>query len=233
MEDKKKAFEILCDEVQKCRVCRNVMFSPNLSESNCFIHNENTKKEKYVNLWNLWQGSLDAEIMVIGQDYGVSEGEFVTDKSLERLFNDAFQIDTTKPDERLFFTNIANCYRKNKSTGSFNKGCLSVCAYKYIGRLIKIISPKIIIALGQETFNALAFCDKAKLACVNPTKENEKDTFVNIINHRYSLVLDNGQSISVFPVYHPGALGKRNRNFDLQLKDWKKISKFYEENRYE
>ncbi len=233
MKKKENLFADLCKEVQKCTVCKNVMFSPHFEESNCLVHVEKKEKEECVNLWNHWQGSLNAKIMVIGQDYGVSKGEFVTDKSLVSLFKDSFGIDITKRDERLFFTNIANCYRKSKSTGSFNKGCLAVCSNKYIGRLIRIISPKIIIVLGQETFNALAFCDKAKLVCENPAKENEKDSFAGVINHKYKLVFDDGHAISVFPVYHPGALGKRNRKSDSQLKDWKKISNFYEENRYE
>lgn len=230
MQDKKILFSDLCKDVRKCTACKNVMFSPNFEESNCLVHVENNGKEECVNLWNCWQGSLDAKIMVIGQDYGVANGEFETDRFLAKLFKESFGIDINKKDERLFFTNIANCYRKSKSTGSFNKGCLAICSSKFIGRLIKIIFPKIIIVLGQETFNALAFCENAKLVCKNPAKENEKNSFVDIISHEYELVFDDGQAISVFPVFHPGALGKRNRNIDLQLEDWKKINKFYEEN---
>ena len=232
MQDKKISFLDLCNDVKNCTVCKNVMFSPHLEGSNCFVHATSDEKDECVNFWNHWQGSLDAEIMVIGQDYGIANGEFVTDKSLVKLFKYSFEFNINEKDDRLFFTNIANCYRKNKSTGSLNKGCLAICSNKFIGRLIRIISPKIIIVLGQETFNALSFCDNANLICKNPTNENEKDSFADIINHKYELVLDNKQTISVFPVYHPGALGKRNRSYKLQLNDWKKISDFYKENRY-
>lgn len=92
-----------------------------------------------------------------------------------------------------------------------------------MSRLIGIVKPKIIIVLGQSTFEALACCDKAKLICNNPVENNIGDRFKNIIGFDYSLQFEDGSQIAVFPVYHPGANGIRNRSEQEQLQDWERV----------
>lgn len=226
--DKKEADYIdLCEDVRKCKICQDIKFTPHIEKSNCFIKDRKPNDEVYVNRWNLLQNSLEAEIMVIGQDYGsCEENSFVTDDTLKNLFADVFGIDIEKKNAQLFFTNIANCYRKYKSTGSINKGCLSLCANKFMSRLINIVSPRVVIVLGQDTFNALAFCDKAKLICKNPISKNVNNNFATVIKFDYSLLLEDEKEITVFPVYHPGANGRMNRTYEQQLEDWKRIFDF-------
>ncbi len=231
--DKKTAdYLSLCDEVKNCTICRDIAFTPHIKNSDGFIHDTNVSDDEYVNRWNLLQGSLDAEIMVIGQDYGYCETDyFVTDARLKKLFYDAFSIEIDNKNPRLYFTNIANCYRKHKSTGNINKGCLALCANKFMSRLINVISPEVIIVLGQDTFNALACCDKAKLVCKNPTSSKVNDCFSTVLEFDYSLVFEDGKEIAVFPVYHPGAMGSMKRPYEEQLKDWKRISDFFGKNK--
>ena len=165
--------------------------------------------------------------MVIGQDFGSCDcNYFATDSTLNKIFSETFSVDISNKNSHLYFTNIANCYRNRKSVGSINKGCLALCANKFMSRLIDIISPKIIIVLGQETFNALACCDKSKLICKNPTESKTNNNFSTVISFNYILELEDGREISVFPVYHPGAKGKIFRPYELQLEDWKKIYEF-------
>ncbi len=227
MNKKKVDYFELCEEVRKCTVCQDIKFTPHSEKSDFFTQDIKLRDEIYVNRWNLLQNSLDAEIMVIGQDYGsCDENYFVTDKTLKKLFVNAFSIDISKKNPHLYFTNIANCYRQRKSTGNINKGCLYLCANKFMAKLIGIVSPKVIIVLGQETFNALAFCDKAKLICKNPTDKIVDNNFSTVMEYDYSLVLEDGKEIAVFPVYHPGANGRRNRSYKEQLQDWKRITAF-------
>lgn len=227
--NKKEKYEALCEEVRNCTTCMNINFAPHIENSNCFIHDELVNGETYVNRWNLIQGSLDAEIMVIGQDYGCyDEKYFVTDATLQKLFNDVFEINIKEKNEKLYFTNMANCYRKNKSTGAINTGCLALCTNKFMSRLINIISPKAIVVLGSEAFKALACCDKAKLVCKNPDKNNAPYNFKTIMEHKYSLVFEDNHEIAVFPVYHPGSNGRINRSYDMQKEDWTKVRKYIE-----
>ncbi len=230
MNDKKVDYLKLCEDVRACSVCQNILFTPHIENSDFLTHDTKINNETYINRWNFLQDSLDAEIMVIGQDYGYcGETSFVTDKTLKRLFLDVFSIDIDEKSPHLYFTNIANCYRRHKSTGNINKGCLALCANKFMTRLIDIISPKVIIVLGQDTFNALACCDKSKLICKNPTESRADNNFSTIVKFDYSLVLEDGKEISVFPVYHPGSNGRINRPYEKQLEDWTKISKHIEE----
>lgn len=229
MKEKEILYNDLCQDVRRCTVCQNVKFAPYSKNSDCFIPTQNPE-DNYVNLWNRWQHSLDAEIMVIGQDYGFYDEEFFkTDVNLNKMFIKTFGINIQESNHLLFFTNIANCYRKNKSTGVINKGCLALCANKFMSRLIKIVSPKIIIALGQATFEALAFCENAKLVCDNPSENNVGDRYMDVIGFDYRLQFEDGKNIAVFPVYHPGTNGIRNRNEQEQFQDWERIFRYAEE----
>ncbi|MDD3368770.1 MAG: uracil-DNA glycosylase family protein [Lachnospiraceae bacterium] len=242
-------------------------------------------------MWNYWQGSLDAEIMVIGQDFGIfpqkqdkltekqkrnkryySYKQYIqgkawrqdvdlsktknywgaTDANLISLFWEGLEIDITKPQEKLFFTNMACCYRQNMISGSsnFRQEWLSLCANKYMGELIEIIRPKLIIALGENVWNAFGCIESARLICKDMISKNEivkVSGFQESIQHTYQLNFETGFQVRVFPVYHPGAYstvnrpmyradvttgneadkGKKKRE-GCQIEDWKKIKDYYE-----
>ena len=125
----------------------------------------------------------------------------------------------------LFFTNMANCYRKKKTSGGMHSGWLPICANKYMERLIRIVRPKIIIVLGRSAFEALHCMENLSVKCLDPIKSG-KESYAEMIQHHYQLDLGD-EKIDVFPVYHPGANSQMNRTFWQQLDDWKKISKHY------
>lgn len=236
---KKDEFIQLAKDVSKCHICENMVTLPHLLNSEN-LENDNHGLDEgvpYVNRWNLWQGNLDADIMVIGQDYGQKEvdsnievwksGTYTnpTDVALRNLFNIAFSINIDAEETPLFFTNMANCYRKQKTTGGMHSGWLPVCANKFMARLITIIRPKVIIVLGQAAFEAMYCIEGLKIECIDP-EESDNSTFSEIIKHNYKLNL-NGSEMGVFPVYHPGANSKRNRSEEDQINDWRRIANFY------
>ena len=241
--NKEAEFKALCEDVKKCTICHKVKFSPHLVNSDFLSHEKSSDETDYVNKWNIakWNPNKGyhgdkIDIMIIGQDYGAFENnndESPTDINLKKLIFNELKIDINDENHRLFLTNMANCYRQKKSTGKINKGCLYLCTHKFMGRLIKIISPKVIIVLGQDTFDALAFCDGAELICANPSTTNKNNNFSTIIEiSGYKLVFENGLEIPVFPVYHTGKLGnmnssknqKTNNNNNEENFDWKKIA---------
>ena len=244
MTKKELFYQLACD-VSDCHLCENMRVKPYSEKSEVLLNiSQGTNAEEpFVNLWNLWQGNLDADIMVIGQDFGHIDHNAVdseietfkkewrsgkyknyTDTHLRDLFKYAFDIDINHENTPLFFTNMANCYRKNSTTGGIHSGWLPVCANKFMGRLIDIIEPKFIITLGRNTFEAMACIDGARLECTDYNNEVEKDTFETIIKHTYNLQIK-GKQIPIFPVFHPGANSNINRNYDMQLRDWKRIAK--------
>ncbi len=236
---KKSEFRKLAEDVSKCKVCSKMTTVPHL-ESGEVLENDRHGLDTdtpYVNRWNLWHGDLDADIMVIGQDYGTKEsGENLslwnagdhscaTNKTLKELFLKILNIDIDSNSEKLFFTNMANCYRMHKTTGNMHAGWLTVCANKFMERLIRIVRPKIIIVLGRSAFEALYCMDGLTVSCCDPEK-NGKRTFSEIIKRKYQIDLD-GQKIAVFPVFHPGSNAKINRDINLQYEDWKRIDECY------
>ena len=165
-ENEMKQFEFiqLAKDVANCRICEHLTTLPHAKNTEYLETDDpglNTA-HPYINRWNLWHGNLDADIMVIGQDYGVKENgdPFIvcdyknttnpTDIQLKELFLEAFEIDIDSPDTSLFFTNMANCYRKQRTSGGKHSAWLPICANKFMSRLIRIIRPKIIIVLGNN-----------------------------------------------------------------------------------
>ena len=236
---KKDEFRRLAEDVSKCHICEKLVALPHIKNSECLENDDHglDTDHPYVNRWNLWQGNLDADIMVIGQDYGQKEAGIAfevclytdttnpTNARLKELFNASFEIDLNSNDTPLFFTNMANCYRKKRTSGGMHFGWLPICANKYMERLIRIVNPKIIIVLGRSTFEALYCMENLSVECIDPIS-SKKESYSEMIQHRYQIELDGGK-IGVFPVYHPGANSQMNRTFDQQLEDWKKISDYY------
>ncbi len=235
---KKDEFRGLVEDVSRCHICERIMTLPHMQSSECLENDDHGLKidKPYVNRWNIWQGNLDAEIMVIGQDYGIKEDGVLdacmfadtsnpTDKTLKELFKAAFNWNLESEQQPLFFTNVANCYRKKRTSGGMHPGWLTICANKFMARLIRIVRPKIIIVLGRSAFEALHCMEDLPVVCLDPIISG-KDSFAEMIQHRYYLEID-GRDVAVFPVYHPGANSKRNRSFSEQVEDWMKIAEHY------
>ena len=234
---KRDDFRRLVEDVSICHICERLVTLPHIQNSECLENDDHglDTDRPYINRWNLWQGNLDADIMVIGQDYGQKEDGVAievcsyadstnhTDRKLRELIECAF--DKSIDEMPLFFTNMANCYRKKRTSGGMHSGWLPICANKYMERLIRIVRPKIIIVLGRSAFEALHCMDELSVKCLDPIKSG-KESYAEMIQHRYQIDLGD-EKIDVFPVYHPGANSQINRAFEQQLEDWKKISKYY------
>ena len=151
--NKKTGFLSLIKKVRQCNLCEQMCTIPH---TGCGEYLENDGHgldiaKPYINLWNLWHGDLNAEIMVIGQDFGQREDAILfekkqksqgysnpTDIALRELFKSSFGIDVDDEKASLFFTNMANCYRKHRTTGSTHPGWLPICANKYMADLIRM-----------------------------------------------------------------------------------------------
>ena len=238
--DKKTEFINLAKDVSNCHICERLQTLPHLQKGEWLENDDHGLNTDipYVNRWNIWQGNLDADIMLIGQDYGQKEESTVldfynfadttnpTDKRLKDLFKASFGWDIDTDNAPLFFTNMANCYRKHRTSGGMHSAWLPICANKFMERLIRIIQPKIIIVLGRITFEALHCMEGLRVKCIDPL-ESGSPSFSETIQHHYQIDL-NGTAIEVFPVFHPGANSQMNRTFDEQVADWNRIAKYYD-----
>ena len=102
--------------------------------------------QQEINLWSYWQDSLDAKIMLVGQDWGcpfdkvflptmaqiqkansgkaysyISDTPSQTDQNLIKLFSKSLGKDITIPCDDLFFTNFVLGYRTHGTSGNYQK----------------------------------------------------------------------------------------------------------------
>lgn len=219
MADRQKRYEELVSLRKQCNLCRPDLVNPQL------VNKEYDCDE--IGAWSQWYGSLDAKIMLIGQDWGTiqyynaflgkDDPDNDTMKKLIALFG-SIDIPIKKPyrekNELLFFTNTVLCLKDDgqMSKSVKEKHCL-LCATRFLKPLIEMIQPKILIALGRPAFRAV--CHLYNLHSFSARSSRELVEIPGGI--RIS------DDLTVFPVVHCSGLGCRNRNFSLQLSDWKKI----------
>lgn len=203
------------------------------------------KECEQINLWTYWQGSLDAKIMLVGQDWGspwdggaekimqrirrINDGESVfysslaemqlspTDSNLEKLFH-VLGYDVTKKEPDLFFTNFILGYRDHGTSGGFRQQWVRDDA-PYFKRLAEIIEPETIICLGKNTFKGVMYALTGKMERVrgfNRFLDNGE-------NHR-TVSLPSGNPIRVYAVAHCGTIGTMNRNRGKKAEDGANLS---------
>jgi len=71
--DKKTEYENLVKDVQLCIECDK--YRKTIKAENIIL--EHDKNRRHINLWAEWQGSLDAEILLIGKDWGRLSGDLI------------------------------------------------------------------------------------------------------------------------------------------------------------
>ena len=191
----------------------------------------------HVDAWELWHSNLDADIMVIGQDFADAkafirdEGRvepkadkyaYTTNKNLEILFEKGLGIPighplNPHPKAKLFFTNAIIGLKKDGGMQGRVQDEWAISSVKeFIKPLIEIISPKVVFVLGSTAFKAVYknFADdiSPKVKLSHPFKE--------LVGQKYQIL----NSITVYPVYHCGSRGvNMNQKLEEQVKVWEKI----------
>lgn len=187
----------------------------------------------HLNAWAYWHGNLDADILLIGQDFGDVDyykkydgkdyPKNPTNKNLILLFKELGinlgESDNPNLDKKLYFTNAVlgakvgqpSTDQKNggMATPIKSKDWYSDTAIKFIKPLIEIINPKIIITMGTTAYNVISIIYQL-----------DKKTLKELIETNPIILND---KTKLFTVYHCSGLGLISRNFETQLEDWKKI----------
>lgn len=208
---------------------------------------------KEINLWTYWQGrnSLDAKLMLVGQDWGspwdkstqktmaqialanqglpydyLDENPSITDDRMIKLFQE-IGYDITQHCSDLFFTNFILGYRNRGLSGGYKKSW-GDHDKGYFKELASIIEPNVILCLGRSTFEGVlsAFDMTSSLIIKN------FNIFIESERNPIPVTLDNGKTIFIFALAHCGAMGTLNRNrgkdkssdiLSVQKEDWKRI----------
>ncbi len=211
-----------------------------------------------INLWTYWQGrgNLNPQILLVGQDWGApSEDPSIMDtirqmnQGVHRLYMDhhttsptdinlvklfaqlGYSIDQDDPhNQDLFFTNLILGYRDHGISGGYQAKWLTAADQDFFCRLVAILLPKVILCLGQSTFEGVLKSLKIDY--------QRCETFNEQIGAGGIRASFGGSTLAVFPLAHCGALGTLNRNrgcedlqimhdpLYLQKQDWGHIKDF-------
>jgi hypothetical protein len=180
--------------------------------------------------WANWQNDLDAEILVIGQEFcdfdtfNKTKGkveqfedkfEYQSNKNLRKLLSsigkDPGNPLHPKKDVKLFFTNCVMGLKEGDMSANFMDKWMKPSRENFLTPLVDLIQPKIIVCIGSKAAESVSKMYNFKMG---PLKE---------------MILKNPIEIDqtkIFSMYHTGGLGIRNRSFELQLKDWQQLIKW-------
>jgi uracil-DNA glycosylase family 4 len=217
---KSKQYAELVSARRACRRCQDLT-NPAAFEAGRF-------DSDHIGPWSLWQGNLNAVLMVVGQDCG-DTGYFVryqgrecpgnpTNKALVELAGMAgVRIgDPCAPEGRdvAFFTNSILCLKGSGGLqGAVREEWFSNCS-EFLRRQIEIVRPSVVAGLGQRAYDSMMSAFSM-----------EAGPFRAAVEEAEGRILPNGSR--VFAVYHCGArIRNTHRPMQMQRDDWERIRRF-------
>ncbi|MFA6101393.1 MAG: uracil-DNA glycosylase family protein [Victivallaceae bacterium] len=184
-----------------------------------------------------WQGNLDAEIFLIGQDFGGSKffvenkgdnkPSSYTNKKLMLLFKqidagiDLGSSNSPNTSAPVFLTNaivgIVDADGKAQTKDKIKEEWIRRSALDFIEPLLSIVQPKIIIAMGKVSFLCLAY--------IYPEAINIPRTFKleEWVAKEPPICVDKKY---IFPVSHCSPVN-RNWKWEQQCKDWGRVAPYF------
>jgi len=220
---KRTKYELIVVNRKACRKCVGV--------HNPAIIQDGALDSIHVGPWTEWQGNLDADLMVVGQDWGGHE-YFVKFGGKERdnnptnarlkIFLKDVGYEIEMPEYatgggELYFTNAMLCCREGLLTENASTGTKAVRSVWFrnceslLRAQIELVNPKVIVTLGYYAYRSVLLSFGLR---PEPTMR------AALASPRHYLV---GSRSSVVPLYHCGNNGLRSRKLELQRTDWEKV----------
>jgi uracil-DNA glycosylase family 4 len=219
-DDKSGGYDELVNARKTCNICAGLT-NASAIESGIYDCNE-------IGSWSLWQGNLNTQVMVVGQDWGDvnwflrAEGRptstSTTNKTLVELLHIAgLEINLfnkTVGRGLLFFTNAILCMKKGGAQASVKAIWSRNCATLFLRPLIELVRPKVVICLGAKAYGAVMAAYKLKTRGFRTAVDSGKPDLLSA-------------GVYVFPVYHCGAyVLNTHRRMLAQKLDWQRIGAF-------
>jgi DNA polymerase len=221
-DQKRQQYKGLVALRQQCRQCPALV---NQSQVDGGIYDS-----PQIGAWSRWQGNLNAPLLLVGQDWGTVrvfrqfrgidpplQSRRGTNENLMELMEVAgFHIEPSGREQegQLFFTNAVLCLKTSDDMQApVPQEYFARCVRKFLLPLIKIIHPKVVVALGQLPYEAVRSSFEPNFRLQPPFRRYVEQT--PIVIH---------EGVLLFAVYHCGAGGtNRNRTLPEQRKDWERI----------
>lgn len=178
--------------------------------------------------WSLWQGNLQAELMVVGQDWG--DRQFFdrnkghdpsgnpTNRTLRELLGH-IGLDIAPPSSRdlgggvIFLTNAILCLKDGGLQAKTMPEWFENCGKRFLRATIDLIEPQVLVSLGESAYGAIT-----SLYGIRRLK------FKDAVDAKVGFTI-NGLT-RYFPTYHCGArILNTHRPLENQLRDWERGGK--------
>ena len=209
--------DTLVRERKACRLC------PGLTNPSCV--REGALDSDQLGPWTLWQGRIDAEILVVGQDWG-DVASFERNLGFEEPGNPTNQrliellslagVEVTVPTKlgragTAFFTNAILCLKTGGLQGRVEPRWFESCGVRFLRRTIDTVSPRAVVGLGVHATTAICGAYEIK-----PPRR------FAVAVADVGIALPGGPTL--FPRYHCGARSTNmNRSREKQDEDWRRI----------
>lgn len=201
---------------KECRDCRDGLVNP---------YNYPEIDSDDIGSWSRWQGNLDADIVVVGQDWGNvvyfinnkgtdNDAEPTCKNLIKRFLEIGIDIGTpSKPKPApVFLTNSILCLKPEGKSANVLSEWQRNCCSKFLKPLIGIIRPKVVIALGKKAYRAIMYLYGKK-----------PEPFKDAVDNPVPIELEH--ELFLFPVYHCSQqiINSGVRGETDQKRDWAKI----------
>ncbi len=208
-----------------CKACHNITNPSDVySNGRCLDSGE-------IGPWSRWQNSLDAKILLVGQEGGDVNGFIEQDgrewdrneinKNLIKLFRSiGIYIEGPTNEEKhkdLFFTNAVLCLKDGGAQAEFDESLFRNCGKLFLRPLIEMIEPRVVIALGEKAYKAIIYSYYRALP--------RYSSFSEVVDTSGEIQLSG--KTRLFTVCYPARrIINTYRPMDLQYKDWEKIKNY-------
>lgn len=219
-ETKVSSYRELVDQRKKCDVCSGLT---NLSRLDGGMFDSG-----HIGQWSLWQGNLDSSLMVVGQDWG--DTKCCRDNNGHEPFNNptnetlrsllaSIGIRIEPPSRHdsgvgtLFFTNAILCLKTGGLQSKVQSDWFSACGRRFLKPLVEIVRPKVLVALSEAAYRAIAIEYGLGLLPFKAAVETEGGFRI-------------GKMTMLHPAYHCGRrILNTHRPLERQLEDWARIGR--------
>jgi DNA polymerase len=215
---KRERYAALVSDRKLCRLCEGLR---NPADANLAAFDSDE-----IGPWTRLHGDLDAELMVIGQDWGdiryynanhgLDDLRNPTMRTLELLLRgiglDISLAAYETGQRRVFLTNAILCLKDGGLQAPVVRQWFDNCGSNFLRRQIEIVSPRVAVTLGQRAYEAVLGAFGLKVGPFRRAVEDQEGTR-----------LPNGSR--VLAVYHCGQrILNTHRQIEQQQQDWQRVA---------
>jgi uracil-DNA glycosylase len=203
---------------KQCRVCVGLI---NPAECANGLYDSD-----HIGPWSVWQGSLSASLMVVGQDWGdeqyfvANAGQDVANNPTNEMLRELLMgigVEVAASDShnasnhRVFFTNAVLCLKNGGMQAQMEKEWVLNCASRFLRPTIEVVKPRFVITLGEHAYRAVVYA-----------YQMQRLGFKSAVEDLTGFDLGNGTRL--FPVYLCcRRIFNTHRPMAQQRQDWERI----------